>query len=65
MKDIILLLKNVYSGLDGISVRGLDNQDMLLSCAKGVRSAIAGLEALQEAQMAAKALESEEAADGR
>lgn len=55
MHDIINLLQHVYRGMDRISVCGLENQDMLLSCAKGVRSAITGLEAILEAQENAKA----------
>ena len=55
MEDIIKLLQHVYRGMDRISVCGLENQDMLLSCAKGVRSAITGLKAILEAQENAKA----------
>ena len=63
MEDIINLLKNVYAGLDGISVKGLDNQDMLLSCARGVRSAIVGLDGLLAAERDAKAVVKKEAGD--
>lgn len=55
MHDIINLLQHVYRGMDSISVCGLENQDMLLSCAKGVRSAISGLKAILEAQEDTKA----------
>lgn len=63
MEDIINLLKNVHAGLDGISVKGLDNQDMLLSCARGVRSAIVGLDGLLAAERDAKAVVKKEAED--
>lgn len=53
MQDIINLLKNVYAGLDGISVQGLRNQNMVLCCAKGLRTAINALEGIQAAQQAA------------
>lgn len=55
MQDIINLLKNVYAGLDGISVQGLRNQNMVLCCAKGLRTAINALEGIQAAQKAADA----------
>ena len=55
MQDIITLLKNVYAGLDGISVQGLRNQNMVLCCAKGLRTAINALEGIQAAQKAADA----------
>lgn len=69
MEDIIKLLQHVYRGMDRISVCGLENQDMLLSCAKGVHSAITGLEAILEAKEDAKtevpeAEELEEKEDG-
>ena len=50
MQDIINLLKNVYAGLDGISIQGLRNQNMVLCCAKGLRTAITALEGIQAAQ---------------
>ena len=53
MHDIINLLKNVYAGLDGISVQGLRNQNMVVCCAKGLRTAINALEGIQAAQKAA------------
>lgn len=52
MQDIMELLRQTAAGLDGIAVRGMADREMLSSCVKGIRSAIAGLEVFLEAQRA-------------
>ena len=50
MQDIITILQNIASGMDGIAVRGMEDREMLTSCVKGLRVAIGALEGIQTAQ---------------
>lgn len=50
MQDIIAILRSVWQGLDQLQVRGVDNAQLLGSCADGVNAAIRGLLALQTAE---------------
>lgn len=50
MQDIMELLRQAAAGLDGIAVRGMEDREMLSSCVRGIRSAVAGLEAILAAQ---------------
>lgn len=53
MQDIITILQNIASGMDGIAVRGMEDREMLTSCVKGLRVAIGALEGIQTAAPAA------------
>lgn len=53
MRDIITILQNIASGMDGIAVRGMEDREMLTSCVKGLRVAIGALEGIQAAAPAA------------
>ena len=57
MQDIITILRNIASGIDGIAVRGMEDREMLTSCVKGLRVAIGALEGIQAAAPAASAPE--------
>ena len=57
MHDIITILQNIASGMDGIAVRGMEDREMLTSCVKGLRVAIGALEGIQTAAPAAPAPE--------
>lgn len=49
MQDIITILQNIASGMDGIAVRGMEDRELLTSCVKGLRVAIGALEGIQAA----------------
>lgn len=49
MQDIITILQNIASGMDGIAVRGMEDRELLTSCVKGLRVAIGALEGIQTA----------------
>ena len=57
MQDIITILQNIASGMDGIAVRGMEDREMLTSCVKGLRVAIGALEGIQAAAPEAPAPE--------
>lgn len=57
MQDIITILQNIVSGMDGIAVRGMEDREMLTSCVKGLRVAIGALEGIQAAAPAGPAPE--------
>lgn len=63
MQDIITILQNIVSGMDGIAVRGMEDREMLTSCVKGLRVAIGALEGIQTAQAGAPAASTQEDVD--
>ena len=50
MEKTINLLKAVYKTMDGIDVRGIDNQDKFVGCANAIMTAIHDLEKLAAEQ---------------
>lgn len=50
MNQTINLLKAVYKTMDGIDVRGIDNQDRFVGCANAIKRAVNDLEKLAAEQ---------------
>lgn len=50
MEDLISLLEAVYATMDTISVKGIDNADMLVGCANVVRNVASKLREMNQAK---------------
>lgn len=50
METTINLLKAVYQTMDGIDVRGIDNQNKFVGCANAIKQAVQALEKLAAEQ---------------
>lgn len=50
MKKTINLLKAVYQTMDGIDVRGIDNQDKFVGCDNAIKQAVQAPEKLAAEQ---------------
>ena len=54
MDDIINLLSRVVATMETISVVGIDNQDKFVGCATAIKTVMAKLEQLQNAEQRAE-----------
>jgi hypothetical protein len=54
MDDIINLLSRVVATMETISVVGIDNQDKFVGCATAIKTVMAKLEQLQNAEQKAE-----------
>lgn len=54
MSDIINLLSRVVATMETISVVGIDNQDKFVGCATAIKTVMAKLEQLQNAEQKAE-----------